>query len=83
NSPYNPTGSVFSREELEAIVALARRHDLWVISDEVYDELYFGAPPTPLRTLAPERVFTVGSAGKRLEATGWRIGWIVTPPGLA
>ncbi|WP_018465932.1 pyridoxal phosphate-dependent aminotransferase [Calidithermus timidus] len=83
NSPYNPTGSIFSREELEAIVALARKHELWIISDEVYDELYFGAPPTPLRTLAPERVFTVGSAGKRLEATGWRIGWIVTPPGLA
>ncbi|WP_027893092.1 pyridoxal phosphate-dependent aminotransferase [Calidithermus chliarophilus] len=83
NSPYNPTGSIFSREELEAIVALARRHDLWVISDEVYDELYFGQAPTPLRALAPERVFTVGSAGKRLEATGWRIGWIVTPPGLA
>jgi N-succinyldiaminopimelate aminotransferase len=83
NSPYNPTGSIFSREELEAVVALARRHDLWIISDEVYDELYFQGPPTPLRTLAPERVFTVGSAGKRLEATGWRIGWILTPPGLA
>jgi N-succinyldiaminopimelate aminotransferase len=83
NTPYNPTGSTFSREELEAIVALARAHDLWIISDEVYDELYFEEPPTPLRALAPERVFTVGSAGKRLEATGWRIGWIVTPPGLA
>ncbi|MFC4453041.1 pyridoxal phosphate-dependent aminotransferase [Deinococcus sonorensis] len=83
NSPYNPTGSVFSRVELERIVALAREHDLWIISDEVYDELYYGDAPVPLRTLAPERTFTVGSAGKRLEATGWRVGWIVTPPGHA
>ncbi|GEM85405.1 pyridoxal phosphate-dependent aminotransferase [Meiothermus granaticius] len=82
-NPYNPTGSVFSRTEAEQIVALARQHDLWIISDEVYDELYFGPPPIRLRELAPERVFTVGSAGKRLEATGWRIGWIITPPGLA
>lgn len=83
NSPYNPTGTVFTRAELEALVALAREHDLWIVSDEVYDELYFGARPTSLRSLAPERTFTVGSAGKRLEATGWRVGWIVCPPGLA
>ncbi|MCS7193491.1 MAG: aminotransferase class I/II-fold pyridoxal phosphate-dependent enzyme [Meiothermus sp.] len=82
-NPYNPTGSLLSKAEAEQIVALARQHDLWIVSDEVYDELYFNEPPIPLRRLAPERVFTVGSAGKRLEATGWRIGWIVTPPGLA
>ncbi|GGO36731.1 pyridoxal phosphate-dependent aminotransferase [Deinococcus humi] len=80
NSPYNPTGTVFSREELNAIVALARQHDLWIISDEVYDELYFGEKPIAVRELAPERTFTVGSAGKRLEATGWRVGWIACPP---
>jgi len=83
NSPYNPTGSIFSRSDLGHIVAIARQHDLWIISDEVYDELYFQEPPTPLRELAPERTFTVGSAGKRLEATGYRIGWIATPPGFA
>ncbi|KQR04543.1 pyridoxal phosphate-dependent aminotransferase [Deinococcus sp. Leaf326] len=85
NTPHNPTGAVFTRAELEAVVALAREHDLWIVSDEVYDELYFGVPPVPLRTLAPERTFTVGSAGKRLEATGWRVGWIACPPdtGLA
>ncbi len=59
-NPYNPTGSVFSRSEAEQIAALARKHDLWIISDEVYDELYFGTPPIRLRELAPERVFTVG-----------------------
>ncbi|WP_337868269.1 aminotransferase class I/II-fold pyridoxal phosphate-dependent enzyme [Meiothermus sp.] len=82
-NPYNPTGSVLSRTEAEQIVTLARKHDLWIISDEVYDELYFATPPVKLRELAPERVFTVGSAGKRLEATGWRIGWIITPHALA
>lgn len=81
NTPHNPTGAVFSRAELEEVVALARQHDLWIVSDEVYDELYFGDPPVALWTLAPERTFTVGSAGKRLEATGWRVGWIACPPG--
>ena len=83
NSPFNPTGTVFSRAELLDIVEIARAHDLWLISDEVYDELYFGERPAALRTLAPERTFTVGSAGKRLEATGWRVGWVACPPGVA
>ncbi|TSA86801.1 aminotransferase class I/II-fold pyridoxal phosphate-dependent enzyme [Deinococcus detaillensis] len=83
NSPFNPTGSIFTRAELQAVVDLARQHDFWLISDEVYDELYYAERPISLRTLAPERTFTVGSAGKRLEATGWRIGWIITPEGLA
>ena len=83
NSPHNPTGHVFTRAELERVAALARQHGLWLISDEVYDELYYAERPVSLRTLAPERTFTVGSAGKRLEATGWRVGWIVAPPGLA
>jgi N-succinyldiaminopimelate aminotransferase len=83
NNPHNPTGHVFTPAELGRLVELARRHDLWIIADEVYDELYFGDRPTPLRELAPERTFTVGSAGKRLEATGWRVGWIASPAGLA
>ena len=83
NNPHNPSGHVFSRGELDRVVTLARQHDLWIIADEVYDELYFGEAPLPLRQLAPERTFTVGSAGKRLEATGWRVGWIVSPTGIA
>ncbi len=83
NNPHNPSGHVFTRAELERIVGLARQHDLWIIADEVYDELYFGEAPVPLRELAPERTFTVGSAGKRLEATGWRVGWIVAPLDMA
>ncbi|MEN2981056.1 MAG: aminotransferase class I/II-fold pyridoxal phosphate-dependent enzyme [Thermus sp.] len=80
NAPMNPTGLVFREEELRALAQLARRHDLVLVSDEVYDELYFGERPKRLREFAPERTFTVGSAGKRLEATGYRVGWIVGPP---
>lgn len=79
NAPMNPTGLVFREEELRALATLARRHDLFLVSDEVYDELYFGQRPRRLREFAPERTFTVGSAGKRLEATGYRVGWIVGP----
>ena len=79
NTPMNPTGLVFGERELEAIARLARAHDLFLISDEVYDELYYGERPRRLREFAPERTFTVGSAGKRLEATGYRVGWIVGP----
>ncbi|WP_293912342.1 aminotransferase class I/II-fold pyridoxal phosphate-dependent enzyme [Deinococcus sp.] len=88
NTPHNPTGLILTAFELGWVAELARQHDLWLIADEVYDELYYErhgthSPPAPLRSLAPERTFTVGSAGKRLDATGWRVGWILTPPGLA
>ncbi|RJF73285.1 aminotransferase class I/II-fold pyridoxal phosphate-dependent enzyme [Deinococcus cavernae] len=83
NTPHNPTGKVLSAAEQRDLVALARQHDLWIISDEVYDELSFTDEPVGLRSLAPERTFTVGSAGKRLEATGWRVGWVACPAGLA
>ncbi|WP_038046633.1 pyridoxal phosphate-dependent aminotransferase [Thermus caliditerrae] len=79
NTPMNPTGLVFGEEALRAMADLARKHDLFLISDEVYDELYYGERPRRLREFAPERTFTVGSAGKRLEATGYRVGWIVGP----
>lgn len=82
NTPHNPTGYVFSTADLEEVARLARHHDLWIISDEVYSELYYGKQPASVWDLAPERTFRVGSAGKRLEATGWRLGWIITPEGL-
>lgn len=77
NTPMNPTGLVFGERELEAIARLARAHDLFLISDEVYDELYYGERPRRLREFAPERTFTVGSAGKRPRprATGWAGSW--------
>jgi aspartate/methionine/tyrosine aminotransferase len=81
NSPHNPTGKVFTKAELEGIAALVREHDLWVISDEVYDRITFEAPHISFASLngMRERTITIGSAGKIFSVTGWRIGWAVAP----
>ncbi|MEZ4360813.1 MAG: methionine aminotransferase [Kofleriaceae bacterium] len=82
NSPHNPTGRVFTTAELEGIAALARRHDLWVISDEVYEHLtYDGHRHVPISTLPGmrERTLTISSAGKTFSVTGWKIGWGIGP----
>jgi N-succinyldiaminopimelate aminotransferase len=85
NSPHNPTGSVFTRAELEAIAAVVLEHDLWVISDEAYEHLvYAGSEHVPFCTLAGmvERTVTIGSAGKSLSMTGWKVGWASGPTDL-
>ena len=82
NSPHNPTGSVFTRDELAAIAAVVEEHDLWVISDEAYEHLVFtGAHHVPFATIPgmSERTITVGSAGKSLSMTGWKVGWASGP----
>ncbi len=82
NSPHNPTGTVLSRSELEAVAALAREHDLLVLSDEVYEHLVFdGAEHVPLATLPgmAERTLTVSSAGTTFSVTGWKVGWVHGP----
>ena len=82
NTPHNPTGKVFSRAELEAIAALCRRHDVLVISDEVYAEILFdGAAHVPIATLPEmaERTITIGSMGKTFSVTGWKVGWAIAP----
>jgi aspartate aminotransferase len=82
NSPSNPLGSTFDRTTLEAILDLARRHDLWVISDEVYERFTWGAPHVSMQALdADGRVLTVFSTSKTYAMTGARVGWLVTPPG--
>lgn len=85
NTPHNPTGKVFTAEELEAIAALAVRHDVVVLADEVYEHLVF----RPLRhhrlaTLPrmAERTLTVSSGGKSFSFTGWKIGWAIGTPSL-
>jgi aspartate/methionine/tyrosine aminotransferase len=84
NNPHNPTGRLFGADELAAIVAVARRHDLLILSDEVWEEvLAEGARFTSLSALAPERVIKVGSAGKIFSLTGWKIGWLAAPGTLA
>ena len=85
NTPHNPTGKVFSREELTAVAEIAIEHDLVVISDEVYEHLTFdGAEHIPIATLPGmrERTITISSAGKTFSVTGWKIGWICAPPEL-
>ncbi|KAK9248558.1 pyridoxal phosphate-dependent transferase [Lipomyces tetrasporus] len=79
NSPHNPVGKVFSREELEKIGQIAVENNIIVLSDEVYDRLYY-TPFTRMATLSPELqqlTLTVGSAGKTFSATGWRVGWLI------
>jgi arginine:pyruvate transaminase len=81
NSPNNPTGVVYSRETLEGIASVCRDHDLWLISDEVYDtQIWEGAhiSPRALEGMA-ERTLVVGSMSKSHAMTGSRIGWIVAP----
>ncbi|KAJ1871060.1 arylformamidase [Coemansia sp. RSA 990] len=84
NTPHNPVGKVFSRSELEAIADVSRRHNLLVVSDEVYEHLTYGAEHISIATLPGmwERTITVGSAGKLFGVTGWRVGWAVGPQDL-
>lgn len=75
NSPGNPTGAVFPREVLRAIADLAERHDLWLISDELYEHLVYDGAFTPVAQWYPERTILVHGASKGYALTGWRIGW--------
>ena len=79
NSPNNPTGTVYSRATLESIADVCRRHDLWLISDEVYDTQVWEGEHLSPRALADmaERTLVVGSMSKSHAMTGSRVGWIV------
>jgi N-succinyldiaminopimelate aminotransferase len=82
NTPMNPTGKVFTREELEIIAAVCQEHDLVALTDEVYEHLTFDdAVHIPLATLPGmrERTLTLSSAGKTYSFTGWKIGWGTGP----
>jgi N-succinyldiaminopimelate aminotransferase len=82
NTPHNPTGKVFTRAELELVCALAREHDAWVVTDEVYEHLTFdGAEHVPVSTLPRmrDRTLTISSAGKTFSTTGWKVGWVSGP----
>ncbi|MDM7885037.1 aminotransferase class I/II-fold pyridoxal phosphate-dependent enzyme [Curtobacterium citri] len=83
NSPSNPLGSVFGEETLRALLALAKRHDLWVISDEVYEYFTHGTRHVSIAALdEDDRVFTAFSLSKTYAMTGVRVGYLVTPKGL-
>lgn len=84
NNPHNPTGAVFGREVLQAVVDLAARHNAVIITDEVYEHLVFGEPHIPVATLpgASGRTLTISSAGKTFSFTGWKVGWVTGPEDL-
>ena len=84
NSPSNPLGVVYEREVLQGLLDFAARHDLWVISDEVYEYFTYGTPHVSMASLdADDRVFSVFSTSKTYAMTGVRVGYLVTPRGMA
>ena len=84
NNPHNPTGKVFSAEEIETLGNLARENDFYILSDEVYEFLTFGVAHKPTATYADlkERTITISSTGKTFGLTGWKIGWAIGPAQL-
>ncbi|MCJ1480763.1 hypothetical protein MMC06_000918, partial [Schaereria dolodes] len=84
NSPHNPVGKILSKAECQAIGDLCVENNIIILSDEVYDRLYY-VPFTRIATLSPDiakLTLTVGSAGKNFYATGWRVGWLIGPKDL-
>jgi aspartate aminotransferase len=81
NSPNNPTGTVYDDKSIEAIAALARKHDLWVITDEIYARIVFGGAYKSIWNLAgmPERTIIIDGFSKSFAMTGWRLGYAVAP----
>ena len=84
NTPHNPTGKVFSREELELIAALCVEHDAVAITDEIYEHIVYRGRHLSIATLPgmAERTITISGASKTYSVTGWRIGWLIAPPAL-
>nr|WP_048832976.1 aminotransferase class I/II-fold pyridoxal phosphate-dependent enzyme [Streptomyces varsoviensis] len=86
NTPHNPTGKVFTADELEAVAAVCRDHALIAVTDEVYEHLVYddGARHLPLAALPGmrERTLVISSAGKTFNVTGWKIGWVCGPAAL-
>jgi len=84
NSPQNPTGAVFTRAEIAAVAALCREHGLWLLSDEVYEDLAFARPHTGAWSLSgmAERIVVVSSLSKSHALPAFRLGWVVGPPEL-
>ncbi|WP_436523929.1 pyridoxal phosphate-dependent aminotransferase [Actinoplanes sp. HUAS TT8] len=84
NTPHNPTGKVFTADELALIAELCREHDTYAVTDEVYEHLVFGSVHTPLAGLPGmrERTLRISSAGKTFSCTGWKVGWATGPASL-
>jgi len=84
NTPHNPTGKVFSRQELELIAELCVEHDAIAITDEIYEHLVYRGEHTSIATLPGmgDRTITISGASKTFSVTGWRVGWLIAPAAL-
>ncbi|MEQ1821469.1 MAG: pyridoxal phosphate-dependent aminotransferase [Fimbriimonadaceae bacterium] len=83
NSPCNPTGAVFPRNTLVGIAELARKHDLWIVTDEIYENLVYEGEQISIGSLSPDalgRTITIGGFSKSFSMTGWRVGYLAAPP---
>src|SRR5437773_5350000 len=84
NTPHNPTGKVYSQEELELIAGLCIEHGAIAITDEIYEHLVYRGKHISIATLPgmAERTITISGASKTYSVTGWRVGWLIAPPAL-
>ncbi|MGH2466344.1 MAG: pyridoxal phosphate-dependent aminotransferase [Candidatus Limnocylindrales bacterium] len=85
NSPHNPTGKVFDRQELGLIASLCVEHDVVAFTDEIYEHLVYAGEHVPLSTLPGmgDRTVAVNSLSKTYAVTGWRVGWVIAAPALS
>jgi aminotransferase len=86
NTPHNPTGKVFRREELQLIAELCQRHDALCLTDEIYEHIHYlgeggHIPPATVPGLE-DRTVTINAMSKTYAVTGWRVGWTIAPPAL-
>lgn len=84
NTPNNPTGRVFDREELQAVIDVCIEHDIIAITDEIYEHIYYEGEHIPLATFdgMRDRTITISGLSKTFSVTGWRVGTIIAPPDL-
>ncbi len=85
NSPHNPTGKVFRRDELELIAGLCQDHDLLAFTDDIYEHIVYEGEHIPLATLPgmADRTVSIDSMSKTYSVTGWRVGWVIASPLLS
>jgi aminotransferase len=82
NTPNNPTGRVLTERELTGIADLCIKHDVYAVTDEIYEHIRYDGPHIPIATLPGmrDRTITISGASKTFSVTGWRVGWIIAPP---
>jgi aminotransferase len=85
NSPHNPTGKVFDRDELGLIASLCLEHDLIALTDDIYEHIVYAGHHIPLATLPgmADRTVSIDSMSKTYSVTGWRVGWVIASPALS